>query len=118
MQQSLTVIENKKVLLVTVLGGMVFNHVYNRFGPAFIGPLTPARLRLDCPASTEPVACAACQTDIFDTPSSMLWLVHVLFLWCVAVLVCLLLMVVCTCVVLRDMRAVVCNSVAKISTQS
>ena len=41
-----------------------------RFGPAFLGPLRPARLRLGCPASTEPVepvACDACQTGIFDT---------------------------------------------------
>ena len=52
-------------------------------------------------------------------PSSMLRLVHVLFLWCVvAVLVCLSLMLVCTCVLLRVMRAVVCHSVATVSTSS
>ena len=35
------------------------------------------------------------------TTPSMLRLVHVLFLWCVALLVCLLLMLACMCVVLR-----------------
>ena len=48
----------------------------------------------------------------------MLRLVHVLFLWCVALLVCLLLMLVCMCVVLRVVRAVVYCSVATISTHS
>ena len=33
-----------------------------RFGLAFLGPLRPARPRLSCDGSTEPVACAACQT--------------------------------------------------------
>ena len=37
------------------------------FGLAFPGPLRPERLRLSCAGSTEPVACAAGQTGIFDT---------------------------------------------------
>ena len=37
-----------------------------RFGLAFPSPLRPVRLRLSCAGSTAPVACAACQTVIFD----------------------------------------------------
>ena len=45
-------------------------------------------------------------------------LVHVLFLWCVALLVCLLLVLACMCVVLHVVRAVACCSVAIIPTHS
>ena len=82
-----------------------------RFGLAFLGPLKPGRLRLSCASRTPcPVLPArlASPTRTRTTPSppsSMLRLVHVLFWWCVAVLVCLLLMLVCMCVVLRVMRA-------------
>ena len=79
-----------------------------RFGLAFPGPLRPVRLRLSCAGSTEPVACAACQTVIFDTarttpspPSSMLRLVRDCFCGLLLLLVCLLLMLACMCVVLR-----------------
>ena len=68
-----------------------------RFGLAFLGPLRPARLGLGCPDPTEPVPArhvnlafwirAPCTT--LSPPSSMLRLVHVLFFWSVAVLVCL-----------------------------
>ena len=50
-------------------------------------PVLPARLASSTRARTTP-----------SPPSSMLRLVHVLFLWCVAVLAYLSLMLVCTCV--------------------
>ena len=37
------------------------------FGLARLGPLKPARLRLGCTDSTEPVPCVACQSGIQDT---------------------------------------------------
>ena len=94
------------------------------FGPAFLGPLWQARSRLCCTDSTEPVACAACRSDILDTSATQNAVSAVLqaaacarlVLWCVALFVCKLFMLVCTSVVLRVMRAVVCHNVATIST--
>ena len=76
-----------------------------RFGLAFPGPLNRVRLRLSCAGSTEPVACPACQTGIFDAqrrrpPPCCAWC---MFCFCgvLLLLVCLLLMLACMCVVLR-----------------
>ena len=80
-----------------------------QFGLAFPGPLRPVRLRLSCAGSTEPVACAACQTVTStrtprttpSKPSSMLRLVRDCFRGVLLLLVCLLLMLACMCVLLR-----------------
>ena len=92
-----------------------------------LGPLRPALLRLGYPASAEPVASPACLSGILDTGAAHIADSALLraaadacfvFWLCVAVLVCKLLVVVCMCVVLRVVRAVVCCSVALVSTHS
>ena len=40
------------------------------FGPAFLGPLWQLPVWLCCADSTEPVACAACQSGILDTSAT------------------------------------------------
>ena len=79
---------------------------------------------LSGPASAEPVASPACLSGILDTGaahnavSALLYAAAdacFVFWLCVAVLVCKLLVLVCMCVVLRVVRAVVCCSVAIIS---
>ena len=72
-----------------------------------LGCAASARSKLCCTDSTELVACAGCHVNLVSctqaprkTPSppcSMLRLVHVWLLWCVAPLVYLLLMLVCVC---------------------
>ena len=87
---------------------------------AFLGPLWC------CADNTERVACAACQSGTLETgatQSALSALLHAaagacLVLWCIALFVCKLLTLVSTCVVLRVMRAVVCYSIAIMSTHS